>query len=50
MMLTATAYVLKESFRQLWSYEREGRARRFFANWRAGLKWQQLPPYRNSPR
>jgi transposase len=25
-----TAYVLKESFGQLWSYEREGRARRFF--------------------
>jgi transposase len=25
-----TAYVLKESFGQLWSYEREGWARRFF--------------------
>jgi transposase len=30
-----TAYVLKESFGQLWSYEREGWARRFFENWRA---------------
>ena len=40
-----TAYVLKESFGQLWSYEREGWARRFFENWRAGLKWQRLPPY-----
>jgi transposase len=45
-----TAYVLKESFGQLWSYEREGWARRFFENWRASLKWQRLPPMRNSPR
>ena len=28
-----TAYMLKESFGQLWSYEREGWARRFFENW-----------------
>jgi hypothetical protein len=27
-----TAYVLKESFGQLWGYEREGWARRFFEN------------------
>ncbi len=40
-----TAYVLKESFGQLWSYEREGWARRFFENWRASLKWQRLTPY-----
>lgn len=40
-----TAYVLKESFGQLWSYEREGWARRFFENWRVGLKWQRLKPY-----
>ena len=40
-----TAYVLKESFGQLWSYEREGWARRFFENWRASLKWQRLKPY-----
>jgi transposase len=40
-----TAYLLKESFGQLWSYEREGWARRFFENWRAGLKWQRLKPY-----
>jgi transposase len=39
------AYVLKESFGQLWSYEREGWARRFFENWRASLKWQRLKPY-----
>jgi transposase len=40
-----TAYLLKESFGQLWSYEREGWARRFFNNWRASLKWQRLKPY-----
>nr|ART40551.1 L694 [uncultured bacterium] len=40
-----TAYLLKESFSQLWDYEREGWARRFFANWRATLKWQRLKPY-----
>ena len=33
------------SFGQLWSYEREGWARRFFENWRASLKWQRLKPY-----
>jgi transposase len=40
-----TAYLLKESFGQLWDYEREGWARRFFENWRASLKWQRLEPY-----
>ena len=40
-----TAYVLKESFGQLWNYEREGWARRFFDNWRASLKWQRLEPF-----
>lgn len=39
------AYLLKESFGQLWSYEREGWARRFFENWKAALKWQRLRPY-----
>src|SRR3954468_22089867 len=28
-------YILKESFGQLWSYEREGWARPFFEQWRA---------------
>jgi transposase len=32
------AYLLKESFGQLWE-------RRFFENWRASLKWQRLAPY-----
>jgi transposase len=36
---------IKESFGQLWSYEREGWARRFFDNWRSSLKWQRLAPY-----
>ena len=40
-----TAYMLKESFGQLWSYEREAWARRFFENWRASLKWQRLIPH-----
>jgi len=40
-----TAYLLKESFGQLWDYAREGWARRFFENWRASLKWQRLEPY-----
>ena len=40
-----TAYLLKESFGQLWSYKREGWARRFFENWRSSLKWQRLKSY-----
>jgi len=40
-----TAYLLKESFGQLWGYEREAWARRFFENWRASLKWQRLKSY-----
>lgn len=40
-----TAYLLKEAFGQLWSYEREGWARRFFENWRASMKWQRLKPF-----
>lgn len=40
-----TAYLLKESFSQLWGYKKEGWARRFFDNWRSSLKWQRLKPY-----
>jgi transposase len=40
-----TAYLLKESFGQLWDYNREPWARRFFDNWRSSLKWQRLKPY-----
>src|SRR6202047_1637663 len=42
-----TAYVLKESFGQLWDYNREAWARKFFENWRDQLKWQRLKPYEN---
>jgi transposase len=40
-----TAYLLKESFGQLWSYQTEGWARRFFENWKNSLRWQRLKPY-----
>ncbi|AOU98842.1 hypothetical protein BI364_13520 [Acidihalobacter yilgarnensis] len=40
-----TAYLLKESFGQLWDYQREGWARRFFDNWRKSLRWQRLKPF-----
>ena len=40
-----TAYLLKESFGQLWDYNSEAWARKFFENWRASLKWQRLTPY-----
>lgn len=39
------AYLLKESFGQLWEYRQEGWARKFFENWKASLKWQRLRPY-----
>ena len=50
LLLTAnkrlnTAYLLKESFAQLWDYTSETWARKFFENWRAQLKWQRLKPY-----
>jgi len=44
------AYLLKESFGQLWDYQTEGWARRFFENWRASLKWQRLKPYEKFAR
>jgi len=40
-----TTYLLKESFGQLWEYQTEGWARRFFENWKALLKWQRLWPF-----
>lgn len=39
------AYILKESFEQLWDYTYEGSARKFFNNWKESLKWQRLRPY-----
>jgi len=40
-----TAYILRESFSQLWEYKSEVWARRFFDNWKAQLRWQRLKPY-----
>lgn len=45
-----TAYLLKESFEQLWSYEHAGWAKRFFENWRESLKWQRLKSYEKFAR
>jgi transposase len=39
------AYLLKESFGQLWGYRSESWARRFFENWKQSLKWQRLKLY-----
>lgn len=39
------AYLLKESFEQLWHYRSATWARKFFERWRASLKWQRLPSY-----
>jgi transposase len=45
-----TAYLLRESFGQLWGYTSEAWARRFFENWRSSLKWQRLKPYEKFAR
>jgi len=39
------AYILKESFGQLWSYKSQTWARKFFDNWKTSLKWQRLKPF-----
>lgn len=40
-----TAYLLKESFGQLWDYRTPGWALNFFNDWCDALKWQRLWPY-----
>lgn len=40
-----TAYLLRESFGQLWSYQSEAWARKFFENWKSSLRWQRLKPF-----
>jgi len=45
-----TAYLLKESFDQLWDYQSPGWARRFFDNWRDALRWQRLQPFEKFAR
>ena len=44
------AYLLKESFGQLWNYQSAAWARRFFENWKQALKWQRLKPYEKFAR
>jgi transposase len=39
------AYLLKESFGQLWSYNNPTWARKFFENWKAQLRWSRLEPF-----
>jgi transposase len=45
-----TAYLLKESFGQLWSYCTERGARMFFERWKQSLRWQRLEPYQKFAR
>lgn len=40
----STAYILKESFGQLWDYRSEIWARKFFNNWKSSLRWKKLKP------
>jgi transposase len=44
------AYLLKESFDQLWDYRSPGWARRFFDKWRDALRWQRLEPFEKFAR
>ncbi len=39
------AYLLKESFGQIWDYRNPVWARRFFDNWKAQLRWSRLESY-----
>lgn len=39
------AYLLKETFGQLWDYCSETWLMKFFTNWKESLKWQRLKPY-----
>lgn len=40
-----TAYILKESFGQLWGYRSNAGALAFFGRWKDSLKWQRLGAY-----
>jgi len=44
------AYLLKETFDQLWDYTLPLWARRFFHNWREALRWQRLEPFEKFAR
>jgi transposase len=41
------AYLLKESFGQLWDYGDPIQARKFFDNWKSQLRWSRLKPYKD---
>jgi len=45
-----TAYLLKESFGQLWSYQTESEAKTFFDQWKQSLRWKRLAPYQKFAR
>jgi transposase len=44
------AYLLKESFDQLWDYTYPASALKFFQNWKSALKWQRLPAFEKFAR
>jgi transposase len=44
------AYLLKESFDQLWTYQSPAWARRFFDQWCDALRWQRLKPFQKFAR
>ncbi len=46
----SVAYLLREQFEQLWSYDDETTAQAFFANWKAQLHGQDLKPYEKFAR
>ena len=45
-----TAYLLKESFGQLWNHSTPAGAMHFFDDWRDALKWQRLRPFEDFAR
>jgi len=44
------AYLLQESFGQLWDYQSPAWARRFFDQWCEALRWQRLQPFQKFAR
>jgi transposase len=40
------AYLLKESFGQMWDYNSPAWCRKFFDNWQAQLRWSRLEPFK----
>ena len=44
------AYLLQESFGQLWDYQSPAWARRFFDQWCDALRWQRLQPFQKFAR